>query len=96
MICVREIGDLVDKELRFRHFSFASCANPAQPKRSKIIQIPTSAAVEAFFARMARYPSSTVPLLANARPRRPRAAVHFFEAKKDPVAIQTAQRFYAS
>jgi len=36
MICVREIGDLVDKELRFRHFSFASCANPAQPKRSKI------------------------------------------------------------
>jgi hypothetical protein len=29
---------------------------------SKIIQIPTSAAVEAFFARMARYPSSTVGL----------------------------------
>jgi hypothetical protein len=29
---------------------------------TKIIQIPTSAAVEAFFARMARYPSSTVGL----------------------------------
>ena len=34
---------------------------------SRIAQIPTSAAVEAFFARMARYPSSTVRLLANAQ-----------------------------
>jgi hypothetical protein len=35
---------------------------------SKIVHIPTSAAVEAFFiARMTHYPSSTVRLPANAR-----------------------------
>jgi hypothetical protein len=59
---------------------------------SKIIQIPTSAAVEAFFiARMACHPSSTVRLLANAR-RSPHIAAQFFEAKKvssELVAIQT-------
>jgi hypothetical protein len=64
---------------------------------SKIIQIPTSAAVEAFFiARMARYPSSTVRFLANGRHAARARAAQFFEAKKvspDPVAIQTAQRF---
>src|ERR1700720_3653176 len=49
---------------------------------SKIVQIPTSAAVDAFFiARMTCYPSSTVRLPANAR-HLARTAAQFFEAKK--------------
>jgi len=56
---------------------------------SKIVQIPTSAALDAFFvARMACHPSSTVPLLANAR----QLAAQFFYDKKmssDPGTIQS-------
>ena len=59
---------------------------------SKTIQIPTRAAVEAFFvARMAWHSSPTVRVRANAA-RRPRTEDQFFAAKKassDPLAIRT-------
>ncbi len=62
---------------------------------SRIAQVPMAAAVAAFFvARIARYPSSTLRLLANGAARRPRTAAQFFDAKNmssDPVAIQTEE-----
>jgi hypothetical protein len=36
MICVREIGDLVDKELRFRHFSLPRARSQRNSSAAKI------------------------------------------------------------